>query len=127
MTRPRYGAGLRSTGFNSATASPPWMTMMWNLEYKGYRDGFNSATASPPWMTTDGEGEALLLKALQFGHGVAAVDDLDGEAKAERRRQSFNSATASPPWMTPSCGPPSRRSPFSFNSATASPPWMTQF
>ena len=37
---------------------------------------------------------------LQFGHSVAAVDDTGGTYAPRPRRTRFNSATASPPWMT---------------------------
>src|SRR2546423_1059106 len=39
-------------------------------------------------------------RGLQFGHGVAAVDERRGRATS-RRSRCFNSATALLPWMTP--------------------------
>ena len=47
-------AQLSAASFNSATASPPWMTC-WKNTYEAGREG-----------------------GLQFGHSVAAVDDLLG-------------------------------------------------
>ena len=87
--------------FNSATASPPWMTPGMGICKWRSIGGFNSATASPPWMTFVESGAWKgVLSELQFGHSVAAVDD---QPRSPRRRPQplcFNSATASPPWMT---------------------------
>ena len=63
--------------------------------------GFNSATASPPWMTSiPAWGKRSKGKLLQFGHSVAAVDDGSCSTPSWGVWKSFNSATASPPWMT---------------------------
>ena len=43
------------------------------------RSGFNSATASPPWMTTRNSLANPRATSLQFGHSVAAVDDFANE------------------------------------------------
>ena len=62
---------------------------------------FNSATASPPWMTRPIQPPLTIPDCwLQFGHSVAAVDDDVLEVSPLSRTTRFNSATASPPWMT---------------------------
>ena len=64
-------------------------------------DGFNSATASPPWMTLYQDiATRGLSRSLQLGHSVAAVDNTRRGERREIHVGSFNSATASPPWMT---------------------------
>ena len=72
---------MRTTSFNSAS--------------------FNSATALPPWMTAQDIVAIIPNDSLQFGHGVAAVDDSRGaSARFHNHGRPFNSATALPPWMT---------------------------
>ena len=44
--------------------------------------------------------EAGPTEELQFGHGVAAVDDGRRPAAPRGTSGNFNSATALPPWMT---------------------------
>src|SRR5947208_2173146 len=62
--------------FNSATASPPWMTVSLHPLPSSTEGSFNSATASPPWMTEQERRRRQPVETLQFGHGVAAVDDV---------------------------------------------------
>ena len=89
------------------------------------------------------------LPALQFGHGIIAVENCSRGRRCGRWRSCFNLATASSPWRTTmtstssacsaelqfghgiiavenpaerECGRPGRRC---FNLATASSPWRT--
>src|SRR2546421_510577 len=67
----------------------------------------------------------VFAHGLHFGHGVAAGEDGRSTGSSAAACRRFNSATALPPWMTPGTRsrPPSRTP--CFNSATALPPWMT--
>ena len=73
-------------GFNSATASPPWMTRKARARRLEPSSSFNSATASPPWMTRSDRANCR-SQQLQFGHSVAAVDDVRRPTRLGRRRQ----------------------------------------
>ena len=69
--------------FNSATASPPWMTSG-NFYCGTNGTSFNSATASPPWMTSFTVAGGSITFGLQFGHSVAAVDDDGAPSLSDR-------------------------------------------
>ncbi len=61
--------------FNSATASPPWITWIALMAKVAlFKVGFNSATASPPWITIKFWRKRKGPERLQFGHGIATVD-----------------------------------------------------
>src|SRR5205085_1243755 len=67
---------------------------------------FNSATASPPWVTSYVRHSPVAPSILQFGHGVTAVGHRRVGNRVALDLRDFNSATASPPWVTttPSTG-----------------------
>ena len=108
--------------------------------------GFNGATAFQPWKFYVCAGEHGCSAALQWGHGLSAVEmarrrkrhrsnprasmgprpfsrgNWLGIARADRGRVSFNGATAFQPWKSPRSRSP-RRGWEGFNGATAFQPW----
>ncbi len=61
-------------------------------------DAFNGATASPPWKPLDVGLDSEHVVALQWSHGVAAVETRSTPSAPGPAPASFNGATASPPW-----------------------------
>ena len=75
----RKQAGAAAVSFNSATASPPWMT-----DVASCRDGTGGMASIRPQLAAVDDiavSAAVLSGWLQFGHSVAAVDDIDACGK----------------------------------------------
>ncbi len=137
------------TGFNGATASPPWKDrLLPSISAADIR--FNGATASPPWKVSDMASlfttpscfngatasppwkaalSCLLLhriRRLQWSHSVSAVES-PRPFSIVTTSPSFNGATASPPWKGRAPPPTESMTICGFNGATASPPWKANF
>src|SRR5258707_1155950 len=62
--------------------------------------GFNGATANPPWKTVAPSRYWACSMELQWGHGESAVENGARISDIATGQTSFNGATANPPWKT---------------------------
>ena len=82
--------------FNGATALRPWTADTRRCAVSRAA-GFNGATALRPWTAALGRIRTLRASALQWGHGLAAVDGARLR-RLEEPLHGFNGATALRPW-----------------------------